>query len=79
MPALPPSEAKVWQMKNPEAFAGLDYRHESLTRQLDGGVRQIELDIFADSQGGRFAHPDGAAHGGRGATSARSAVRPRGR
>ncbi|MGO8757953.1 MAG: phosphatidylinositol-specific phospholipase C1-like protein [Terracidiphilus sp.] len=56
---IAPSEAKVWQMKNPEAFAGLDYRHESLTRQLDGGVRQIELDIFADSQGGRFAHPAG--------------------
>jgi hypothetical protein len=56
---IPPSEAKLWQMRNPDAFTGLDYRHESLTKQLDGGVRQIELDIFADSQGGRFAHPAG--------------------
>jgi hypothetical protein len=54
-----PSEAKVWQMKSPEVFYGLDYKHESLTRQFDSGVRQIELDIFADSEGGRFAHPAG--------------------
>ena len=38
---------------------GLDYQHEPLTQQLDSGVRQIELDIFADSQGGRYAHPAG--------------------
>jgi len=56
---IAPSEAKLWQMKNPEVFYGLDYRHESLTRQLSSGVRQIELDIFADSAGGRFAHPMG--------------------
>jgi hypothetical protein len=54
-----PSETKVWQMKNPDAFMGLDYAHQPLKQQLDGGVRQIELDIFADSQGGHFAHPAG--------------------
>lgn len=56
---IPPSEAKLWQARNPEAFKGLYYRHESLTTQLDSGVRQIELDIFTDSMGGRFAHPAG--------------------
>jgi hypothetical protein len=56
---IAPSEAQLWQMKNPAVFYGLDYKHESLTRQLDSGVRQIELDIFADSEGGRFAHPFG--------------------
>jgi hypothetical protein len=56
---IPPSEAKLWQIKNPEGFRGLDYGHQPLTKQLDSGVRQIELDIFADSQGGRFAHPAG--------------------
>ena len=45
--------------ERPRRFRGLDYQHETLTRQLDSGVRQIELDIFADSQGGRFAHPAG--------------------
>jgi Phosphoinositide phospholipase C, Ca2+-dependent len=54
-----PSAAKLWQQKNPKAFAGLEYRHPSLTSQLDGGVRQIELDIFADPKGGLFAHPYG--------------------
>jgi hypothetical protein len=29
--------------------------------QLSSGVRQIELDIFADSEGGRYAHPSGPA------------------
>jgi hypothetical protein len=56
---IAPSEQKLWEIKDPDVFRGLDYRHETLTRQLDGGVRQFELDIFADSQGGRFVHPAG--------------------
>ena len=54
-----PSAAKLWQQKNPKVFAGLDYRHPSLTSQLDGGVRQIEIDVFADTRGGLYAHPYG--------------------
>jgi len=54
-----PSAAKFWQSKNPDSFNGLDYRHQSLTQQLDSGVRQIELDIFADTKGGLYAHPYG--------------------
>jgi hypothetical protein len=53
------SESKIWQAKNPEAYMSLDYQHQPLAQQLDGGVRQIELDIFADSKGGRYAHPSG--------------------
>jgi len=56
---IAPSEAKLMQAKAPRDFAGLDYAHQPLTAQLDSGVRQIELDIFADTQGGRFAHPLG--------------------
>jgi hypothetical protein len=58
---LAPSAAKLWQGKNPQAFNGLDYRHQPLEEQLDSGVRQIELDIFADSNGGRYSHPSGSA------------------
>jgi len=47
--------------KKPESLRGLDYQHEPLDKQFDGGVRQIELDIFADSKGGRYAHPAGPA------------------
>ncbi len=53
-----PSESILWQKKSPSEFDGLDYQHPSLARQLDGGIRQIELDIFADTRGGRYAHPN---------------------
>jgi len=56
---IAPNEAKLLQQKYAKAFEGLDYQHPSLTTQLDGGVRQIELDIFADTKGGRYAHPAG--------------------
>jgi hypothetical protein len=47
--------------KRPADLRGLDYAHPPLDKQFDGGVRQIELDIFADSKGGRYAHPAGPA------------------
>ncbi len=56
---IAPSETKIWQQKYPQAYKGLEYSHPSLTTQLDGGVRQIELDVFADTKGGRYAHPSG--------------------
>ena len=56
---IAPNEMKIWLAKNPDAFKGLDYQHQPLTQQLDSGVRQIELDIYADSQGGKYAHPNG--------------------
>jgi len=52
--------AKLMQKVNPKAFEGLDYSHADLTTQLDHGIRQVELDIFSDAKGGRFAHPFGA-------------------
>lgn len=56
---IAPNEAKVWQAKYAKAYAGLDYSHPALATQLDGGVRQLELDVFADSKGGLYAHPSG--------------------
>jgi Phosphoinositide phospholipase C, Ca2+-dependent len=56
---IAPSESELWRQKNPQGFEGLDYQHPPLTQQLDAGVRQIELDIFADSNGGRYVHPAG--------------------
>lgn len=57
---LTPGVTKLLQQVNPKAFDGLDYSHAPLTVQFDHGVRQIELDVFGDAQGGRFAHPFGA-------------------
>lgn len=54
---LAPGETAVWKQSDPELFAKIDYAHPPLTRQLDDGVRQIELDIYADTKGGRYAHP----------------------
>src|ERR1700761_2692235 len=56
---LAPNEAEYWQTKDPRVYAERDYRHPSLTTQLSAGVRQLELDVFADSKGGRYAHPAG--------------------
>ena len=40
----------------------LDYEHRSLTEQLEEfGIRQFELDIYADTAGGRFADRPAAA------------------
>jgi hypothetical protein len=51
-----PSERKYLETKNPKALRALDYSHAPLPDQLDGGVRQIEIDVFADAKGGRYAH-----------------------
>lgn len=51
------SEAALMREKDPKAFEALDYSHPSLDAQLSAGIRQIEIDIYADTKGGRFAHP----------------------
>jgi hypothetical protein len=56
---IAPSEAKLFLDRNPQVYQSLEYRHAPLDQQLTAGVRQIELDIFADSEGGRYAHPKG--------------------
>ena len=35
--------------------AGVEYGHPAIAAQLDLGLRQLEFDPYADSQGGRFA------------------------
>ncbi|MFO0937472.1 MAG: phosphatidylinositol-specific phospholipase C1-like protein [Gemmataceae bacterium] len=38
----------------------IDYTHRPLTEQLETlGIRQVELDVFADPKGGLFANPQG--------------------
>jgi Phosphoinositide phospholipase C, Ca2+-dependent len=51
------SEMKLLQQRDMRTAAALDYSHPPLTDQLSAGIRQIELDVFADPGGGRFAHP----------------------
>lgn len=54
-----PSATKLWKKMNPRVYAALNYRHPKLAVQLDAGVRQIEIDVFADTKGGLYAHPYG--------------------
>jgi hypothetical protein len=56
---LPPSQFSLLRKDNPSAADALEYSHPPLDQQLSAGVRQIEIDIFADSKGGRFADPAG--------------------
>ena len=58
---LLPGVRALLEKEKPASLRGLDYAHQPLDKQFDGGVRQIELDIFADSKGGRYAHPAGPA------------------
>jgi hypothetical protein len=43
----------------PNETGGLEYGHRPLPEQFDLGIRQIELDCFADPKGGLYAHPRG--------------------
>jgi hypothetical protein len=38
---------------------GFEYTHRPLDEQLDRGMRQFELDVFADPEGGLYADPAG--------------------
>lgn len=61
---IAPERLAAIAKNDPALGALLDYRHASLTHQLDSGIRQIELDLYADEMGGRFANPHkpGALH-----------------
>jgi hypothetical protein len=54
---LAPSETAWLMTLNPKSVAALDYLHPALDVQLSSGVRQVEIDIYADVEGGRYAHP----------------------
>lgn len=52
---LTPGVKALLGKANPKALRALDYSHPSLTAQLNHGVRQLELDVYADTAGGRYA------------------------
>jgi len=55
----PDSLLTLIRQKDPALARELEYGHRPLPEQLSRGIRQIELDCFADPQGGLFAHPRG--------------------
>ncbi|MCV9928571.1 phosphatidylinositol-specific phospholipase C1-like protein [Flavobacterium sp. LS1R49] len=58
--AIEPDLFKVLQSKDStHALNGLEYEHISITEQLNKGLRNLEIDVYADSKGGKYAHPKG--------------------
>ena len=51
-------KAALLETLPPERRQGYEYTHKTLTEQLSQlGVRQFEIDVFADPEGGRYARP----------------------
>ncbi len=57
---MPADEFAAHHALDAHGADGLDYGHRPLDEQLDLGMRQLELDVWADPQGGRWLHPPGA-------------------
>ena len=57
--AIDPSLMQILRQIEPDTADSLDYEHVTLTEQLDLGLRQLELDLFYDPEGGKYANPYG--------------------
>ena len=55
--AIPTLEMAALSRASKEAADALDYFHAPLAEQLDLGMRQLELDIFYDPEGGLYSDP----------------------
>jgi hypothetical protein len=50
---------RLLKEQNPDVATGLEYGHVGYAEQLDLGLRNLEIDVFADEKGGKYAHPHG--------------------
>ena len=57
--ALDPALFSLLKTKKPDVAMGLEYSHVSLAEQLNLGLRNLEIDVYADEKGGKYAHPKG--------------------
>lgn len=55
--AIPPDELEILAARSPKWGAALDYAHIPIFEQLELGMRQIELDVYYDPEGGRYTDP----------------------
>lgn len=54
---IAPDEFKLLSEVAPQTAPPLEYAHETLTAQLDWGIRQFEIDIIHDPVGGVYLDP----------------------
>lgn len=53
-----PKVMELIAVSGAETARGIDYTHETLSKQFsDYGIRQIELDLYADPEGGLYSTP----------------------
>jgi hypothetical protein len=57
--AIDPALFSMFQKRDSVSASKIDYEHISLTEQLDMGLLNLEIDVYADPLGGKFAHPKG--------------------
>ncbi len=55
--AVPDAVLALVRAAAPDRADEIDYRHRPLSEQLDAGARQLEIDVYADPEGGRFLNP----------------------
>lgn len=55
--AIAPKEMALLRGANAAQADALDYSHRPLPEQLDGGARQLEIDLLYDPNGGLYANP----------------------
>ena len=57
--AIDPALYKVFQEKDSNRIKGLAYSHIPIADQLKMGLCNLEIDVYRDEKGGRYAHPKG--------------------
>jgi len=57
--AIDPALFRMLTRTDSVRFKAIEYSHISLTGQLDLGLRGLEIDVYADDQGGKYAKPMG--------------------
>ncbi|TCD12034.1 hypothetical protein EZ449_03140 [Pedobacter frigidisoli] len=57
--AIDPALFRVIKASDSAAAASLDYEHIPMAEQLNMGLRNLEIDVYADENGGKYAHPRG--------------------
>src|SRR5688572_2874195 len=55
--AIDPALFKMFQQRDSVSASKIDYEHISITEQLDMGLRNLEIDVYGDEKGGKYAHP----------------------
>lgn len=56
---IDPKLFSMLQKSDSASMSRIDYSHISLTEQLALGLANLEIDVYADAQGGKYAHPKG--------------------